>query len=376
MNWNACAGLALLALCVCGAARAEPAEGLLKLIVWPGYAERGQTDLRYDWVTPFERETGCKVSVRVALNSDEMVNLMNQGGFDLVSASGNASLRLIFARKVAALDPARVPGWEQIEPRLRQGSGLQVAGATYGVPFVWGANMLLYDSRQFRQAPGWSAVFEPQTLADGQPSQGRVQMHRGPMAIAEAALYLMKQRPALGIVDPYELSPTQYAQVLALLRQQRNWVWQYWQDPEQQVHDFRQQTLALSTGWGYTARALQRQGISVRTVIPREGATGWVDSWMLHSQAAHPVCAYQWMAYALRPRVQAMVAEWYGANPANAQACALRGPAGESVCDDSQHKRFADLHFWRTPQANCASQPRCVPYATWAKDYARIVAGR
>ena len=52
------------------------------------------------------------------------------------------------------------------------------------------------------------------------------------------------------------------------------------------------------------------------------------------------------------------------------------GPAGESVCDDSQHKRFADLHFWRTPQANCASQPRCVPYATWAKDYARIVAGR
>lgn len=376
MNWNARAILALLVLCVSGAVRAAPAEGALKLIVWPGYAERGQTDLRYDWVTPFERETGCKVSVRVALNSDEMVNLMNQGGFDLVSASGDASLRLVFARKVAAIDATQVPGWADIVPKLRQGPWLHVAGAVYGTPFLWGANMLLYDSRQFRQAPGWSALFEPQTLADGQASQGRVQMYRGPMAIAEAALYLMKQHPELGIVDPYELSPTQYAEVLTLLRRQRNWVREYWQDPDQQVRDFRQQKLALSTGWGYTAHALRRQGSSVRETIPREGATGWADSWMLHSQAAHPVCAYQWMGYMLRPRVQAMVAEWYGANPANAKACALRGPAGESVCDDAQYKRFADLHFWRTPQANCASQPRCVPYAAWAKDYARIVAGR
>ena len=149
---------------------------------------------------------------------------MNQGGFDLVSASGDASLRLIFARKVAALDPARVRlGADRATPA----SGRRLAGGwrhLWCAPFVWGANMLLYDSRQFRQAPGWSAVFEPQTWLMASPAGGVCrQMHRGPMAIAEAALYLMKQRPALGIVDPYELSPIQYAQVLALLRQQRNW---------------------------------------------------------------------------------------------------------------------------------------------------------
>lgn len=376
MNGNARAGIALLGLAACAAAQAGQGEGMLRIIAWPGYVERGQADLRYDWVTPFEQETGCKVSVRVALNSDEMVNLMTQGGFDLVSASGDASLRLIFARKVARIDSRQIPGWEQIDARFRQASWLNVAGNVYGVPFLWGANVLLYDTRLYRQPPGWAALFESQTLADGRSNLGRVQMHRGPMAIAEAALYLMKQRPQLGIVDPYELSSAQYAEVLMLLRRQRDWVKQYWQDPDVQVRDFRQRRLALSTGWGYAAHALHRQGEPVRAVIPREGATGWVDNWMLHAQARHPVCAYQWMAHMLRPRVQAMVAEWYGANPANAQACALRGPAGEAVCDDIQRKRFADLYFWRTPQANCASQPRCVPYAAWAKDYARIVAGR
>ena len=364
----------VMGLC-CASAQAQPGEGELNIIAWPGYVERGQTDLRYDWASKFERETGCKVRVRVALNSDEMVNLMTQGGFDLVSASGDASLRLIFARRVAAIDPQRIPDWANIDPRFRQARWLNVAGRVYGAPFLWGANLLLYDTRLFRRPPGLAALFEPQMLADGRSSQGRVQMYRGPMSIAEAALHLMRQRPELGIADPYELTPGQYAEALALLRRQRSWV-KYWQDPDQQVRDFRQQTLALSTGWGYVAHALRRQREPVQAVIPREGVTGWMDSWMLHSRAEHPVCAYQWMGYMSQPSVQAMAAEWFGANPANTQACALRGPAGESVCDDAQHKRFADVYFWRTPQANCASQPRCVPYATWARDYAQIVAGR
>ena len=68
-------------------------EGALSLIAWNGYTEDGSNDPAYDWVTPFEDETGCKVTVKYADTSDEMVTLMRQGGgsvYDGVSASGDA----------------------------------------------------------------------------------------------------------------------------------------------------------------------------------------------------------------------------------------------------------------------------------------------
>jgi putative spermidine/putrescine transport system substrate-binding protein len=46
------------------------------------------------------------------------------------------------------------------------------------------------------------------------------------------------------------------------------------------------------------------------------------------------------------------------------------------VCRNNDYGRFAELHFWRTPQANCRSQSRCMPYSSWARDYAQIVNGR
>src|SRR5439155_12664926 len=55
-------------------------EGKLSLIAWPGYVESGQNDPKFDWVTPFEQQTGCKVSVKYADTSPQMVTLMRQGG--------------------------------------------------------------------------------------------------------------------------------------------------------------------------------------------------------------------------------------------------------------------------------------------------------
>src|SRR5919197_6349268 len=77
------------------AADANKLEGQVDIVAWAGYIERGETDKAYDWVTPFEKDTGCKVNVKVAGTSDEMVALMNAGGFDLVTASGDATRRLI-----------------------------------------------------------------------------------------------------------------------------------------------------------------------------------------------------------------------------------------------------------------------------------------
>ena len=84
-------------------------EGQVDIVAWAGYIERGETDKAYDWVTDFEKETGCKVSVKVAATSDEMVSLMTGGGLDLVTASGDASLRLVVGKTVQEINTGLVP---------------------------------------------------------------------------------------------------------------------------------------------------------------------------------------------------------------------------------------------------------------------------
>ena len=113
-------------------------EGRLDIVAWAGYIERGATDKNFDWVTEFEKKTGCKVNVKTAGTSDEMVALMNEGGFDLVTASGDASTRLIRGKKVQPLNIGLVPSYKTVDARLQKAPWHFDNGQHYGVPYVWG----------------------------------------------------------------------------------------------------------------------------------------------------------------------------------------------------------------------------------------------
>jgi spermidine/putrescine-binding protein len=93
-------------------------EGAVSIVAWAGYIERGETDAAYDWVTQFEKDTGCIVTVKTAATSDEMVALMNEGGFDLVTASGDASNRLISGGRVQEININLIPSYSKIDERL------------------------------------------------------------------------------------------------------------------------------------------------------------------------------------------------------------------------------------------------------------------
>ncbi|HEY3146211.1 MAG TPA: extracellular solute-binding protein, partial [Dongiaceae bacterium] len=214
-------------------------EGEVSIVAWPGYIERGESDKNYDWVTGFEKETGCKVTVKTAGSSDEMVSLMNAGGFDLVTASGDATLRLIAGNTVQEINISLITDWNKIDPNLQSGPWHTVNGKHYGVPWQWGPNVLMYNAGVFENAPqSWSVVFEEQKLPDGKSNKGRVEAYYGPIYIADAALYLMTNKPELGIQDPYALTKPQFDAAVDLLRQQRQIVNKYWGDAAAQVDDF------------------------------------------------------------------------------------------------------------------------------------------
>jgi putative spermidine/putrescine transport system substrate-binding protein len=367
-------------------------EGELHILARPGAAERGQTESQFDWVSSFEAETGCKVTLTTGGTAQELMTLVSRGQpqpsppgdaswpppgnapFDVVIVSGDVSLGLIRKGEVFPVDVTRVPSYASIEPSLQKASWHHVDGRHYGVPFQWAPNLLLYDTGTFKSPPqSWSVTLEEQELPDGRSNKGRVQAYAGAIYIADAALYLQATRPALGIKNPYELNEAQYAAAIELLRGQRAIVQRYWQDPNVQVRDFINEGIVASGSWPFQATTLVANKVKVATTIPAEGATAWADTSMLVTGARHPNCAYKWFEWSLSPKVQGDVAAFNGSNPVVPKACENNELLGRDGCQANGMASLGRVVFWRTPEARCASHPAgCIAFDRWVDDYGAL----
>jgi putative spermidine/putrescine transport system substrate-binding protein len=350
-------------------------EGEVDIVDWPGYIERGANDPKYDWVTGFEKQTGCMVKVKDAATSDEMVQLMNSGGFDLVTASGDASLRLVYGKSVQEIDINRIPSYKNVDPRLQNAPWHTVNGKHYGVSYQWGPNVLMYNTTVFPTAPtSWDVVFKEMTLPDGKSNSGRVQAYSGPIYIADAALYLKAHNPELGITDPYELTQAQFDAAVALLKDQRKIVSKYWGDASVQVQDFTNGGFVASSSWPYQVNLLIGNKQPIASTVPSEGATGWADTTMMSSKAPHPNCAYLWLEHSIDPKVQGDVASWFGSNPAVPAGCTASDLLGSDGCKANGYDNFDKISFWKTPIADCGNgQTDCVTYDKWTEAFTSIV---
>jgi putative spermidine/putrescine transport system substrate-binding protein len=342
-------------------------EGQLNLIAWEGYTQP-------EWVRPFENATGCKVNAKYGGSSDEMVTLMRQGGggqYDMVSASGDASLRLISGGDVKPVNVALVPGWRDFIPQLRSPAHNTVDGKHYGVSLQWGPNTLLYNTRDVSPRPtSWSTIYSGRY-------KGRVTVPDNPIQIADAALYLMRTRPELGITDPYELTSTQLDAAGNLLKQQRPLIRKYWALASDEIDLFKNGDAVVGASWPYQTITLQDSGAPVADMIPKEGATGWADTWMLSAKARHPNCAYKWMSWVSTPRVQAQQGISFGETPANTKACSFMDRIQAGACAkyhaNAPTSYFDSIHFWRTPTADCGNGRRdCTDYSAWQQKWTEI----
>ena len=375
--------LASMVLSACGATASQSnmkteigeGEGEVAIIAWPFYIERGENDAAYDWVTQFEADTSCKVTVKTAATSDEMVTLMNEGGFDLVTASGDASNRLIAAGKVQPINIDLIPSWSTVDERLQSAPWNTVDGVHYGVPYQWGPNVLMYNIEVFPEAPtSWDVTFEEMTLPDGKSNKGRVQAYDGPIYLADAALYLKFHNPELGIDNPYDLNQEQFDAVVALLTEQRALISRYWHDAAVQMDDFKNEGVVASGSWPFQVNFAEAP---VSSSFPQEGVTGWADTTMMHVDAPHPNCAYKWLEWSLNPKLQGDLAAWFGSNPAVDSVC---NGGGSQILDDSGgcavngFDRFDTIWFWRTPTAECSDgSGGCIPYSKWVEAYVGII---
>jgi putative spermidine/putrescine transport system substrate-binding protein len=362
-------------------------EGKLNLISWAGYVEDGSNDPSVDWVTPFEKKTGCQVTDKVAGTSDEMVDLMRTGQYDGVSASGNASARLVDGGDVDPVNVDLVPNYKTIFADIKDQPYNTFDGVHYGIPHGRGANLLMWNTDDVKPAPtSWDVILDPKKAAK---YKGKISAYDDPIYIADAAVYLKTHDPDLGIENPYELNDDQFNAAVDLLKKQRPNVGEYWSDALKQISAFANGDDQVGTTWQYQYFTLKADNKPVAAspasqgFVPKEGATGWSDTWMISSESKHPNCMYKWMDWIVSPKVNAQVAEWFGEAPAQSKACAET--SDKAFCDDyhaADPGFWKRVYYWNTPVSDCATTDQrshkagsgddCKDYNDWVNAWTEI----
>jgi putative spermidine/putrescine transport system substrate-binding protein len=313
------------------------------------------------------------VTSKYAGSSDEMVTLMRNGGdqYDMVSASGDASLRLIEGKNVQPMNPALIPDYPNFIEALKSPPHNTVDGKHYGISLQWGPNTLLYNTEKVTPAPtSWESIYDPKY-------KGGITIPDNAIQIADAALYLSKTKPDLGIEDPYELTQDQFDAAVNLLKQQRPLLKKHWVLASDEIDLFKNGDAVIGASWPYQTNTLAADKVPVKDLIPSEGATGWADTWMLSSKSKHPNCAYMWTKWVSTPKVQAQQALYFGETPANTKACPIMDQIQKGACAqyhaNAPAAYFNSIKFWKTPVKNCGNgKSDCMDYTKWQQAWTDI----
>jgi putative spermidine/putrescine transport system substrate-binding protein len=336
-------------------------EGQVDLVQWPQYATL---------VDEFEAATGCQVSTKDAGTGDDMISLIQSGEYDGVSASGHTSVRLMAAGDVAPVNPDLLPNYADVSDGIKLKSYNSRDGEPYGAPHGRGPNLLVFRTDEVTPAPdSWSAVWE-----DGASYKGKISIYDDSIFIADAALYLKATQPDLEIENPYQLTQEQFDASVALMKTLAPNVGEWWGDYAKQIQSFANKDSVTGTTWPLQVNILKGDDQPVEGIKPKEGTTGWSDTWMIASNAQNPNCMYLWMDHMMAPKTQATVAEGFGEAPVNLKACELtKNPDHCTQFHADDESWWEDVYYWDTPTEDGGGEGgTCVTQEDWRNAWTEI----
>jgi putative spermidine/putrescine transport system substrate-binding protein/spermidine/putrescine transport system substrate-binding protein len=316
----------------------KPIGGELNFMVWEGY-----TDTLF--TRPFERACGVKVNPTYMGSSDDLVAKLRAGGaqtVDLISPSSDAVTEIVEAGLASPLDLARIPTYAELSPSFRALPLAKKDGQTYGLPWAFGPNPLIYDSTKVKPAPtSWSVLWDPS--------------YRGKISLQDdiATLYMVAQY--LGMDDPndrsklYNLSDADLAKVKAKTLELRPSVRKYWQTAGDLTQLFQGGEVVLGEGWPLMTHQLRLAKFPAGEVIPKEHTTAWADHWVLTSGAQNLDAAYAWLEYAAQPFTQKLLADVTGYIVANPVAKMYMTP-DQAAGQHDVAEYGAQVNFWQWSQ--------------------------
>lgn len=330
------AALCLIAIVMIIGGACRKKEPSLSLLVWEGYADPS-------FVQGFEQSHHCKIAAAYMGSSDELVAKLRGGSasnYDVISPSSDVATMIANSGLAAPLDLSKTPSYQQLSPRLRSLPLVHVGTNTYGVPFTWGPNPLLYDTTVFPAPPqSWAVFWDPK--------------YRGKISVWDelSTLYMAAQLLGYDKPDPahlYNLSDAELENVKQKLLELKPNIRKMWATGGELTNLFQSHEVVAAMGWPLMTNQLRKAHFPVGETIPHENTTGWIDHLMITAASEHKELAQEFLEYMIQAKTQKMVADVTGYVPANPQAAQyLTEDDKRSLHLDNVDQYMTRIYFWQ-----------------------------
>ncbi len=308
----------------------------LNLLVWEGYADPS-------FVKAFEEQNHCKVSASYMGSSDELVAKLrggSAGNYDVISPSSDVATMISEAGLAAPLDLSKLPAYEKLSPKLRAMPLVRINGSVYGVPFMWGPNPLLYDSKAFAAPPvSWAAMWDPKL-------KEKVSVWDDLSTVYMAAQVLGYDKP-----DPnhlYNLSDPELDAVKNKLLALKPNIRKIWTTGGELTNLFENHEIVAAMGWPLMTNQLRQANFPVGETIPKENTTGWIDHLMITAGSENKELAYKFLEYMIEAQTQRKVTDVTGYAPANPDAAKfMSAEQQKSLHLDNVDEYQKRIYFWQ-----------------------------
>ncbi len=314
----------------------KPKKETLSLLVWEGYADPS-------FLQPFEQSHHCKVVAAYMGSSDELVAKLRGGSasnYDVISPSSDVATSIVRAGLAAPLDLSKIPSYNQLSARLRDSPLVKADGKTYGVPFVWGPNPLLYDTTAFPQPPdAWSILWDPKY-------KGKISLWDELSSVYMAAEVLGYDKPDRSQL--YNLTDAQLEAVKKKLIALKPNIRKYWSTGGELTNLFQNHEVIAAMGWPLTTNELRKINFPIGETIPRENTTGWIDHLMITAASPRKELAQQFLEYMVEAKTQKLVTDvthYTPANPATSQLLSADERKGLHLDDPDEYMKR--IYFWQ-----------------------------
>ena len=308
----------------------------LNLLVWEGYADES-------FIKAFEQSHNCKVSASYMGSSDELVAKLRGGSaanYDVISPSSDVAVMIVRSNLAAPLDISKFPAYSQLSAKLRDSSLVKSNGQTFGMPFMWGPNPILYDTTAFSAPPdSWSILWDPKF-------KGRISLWDELSSIYMAAQILGYDKPDPGQL--YNLSDAQLEAVKKKLIELKPNIRKYWTTGGELTNLFQNHEIVLAMGWPLNTSQLRKLNFPIGEIIPKENTTGWIDHLMITAASPHKELAIEFLEYMIEAKTQKLVTDVTHYTPANPGAAQFLTPDEvKSLHLDNPDAYMQRIYFWQ-----------------------------
>ena len=308
----------------------------LNLLVWEGYADPS-------FVRGFEEQCTCKVSASYMGTSDELVSKLRGGSasnYDVISPSSDVATMISSAGLAEPLNLSKIPTYGQLSTKLTTMPLVRVNGNVYGVPFTWGPNPLLYDTKAFPTPPNsWTVLWSPNL-------KNKISVWDELSTIYMAAQVLGYDKP-----DPshlYNLTDDELNNVKEKLIELKPNIRKMWSTGGELTNLFENHEVVAAMGWPLMTNQLRKVNFSIGETIPNENTTGWIDHLMITSASEHKDLAAEFLEYMIEAKTQKSVADVTGYDPANPQAAQfMTEDQRKSLHLDNVDLYMTRIYFWQ-----------------------------